>query len=71
MKTELPQELVQEIETLTPPTAEEINQVKNIIKRGFARANNAPAPSADEIWAEFNTAWDAIAIEAEQNQNNQ
>lgn len=71
MKAELPQELVQESETLTPPTAEEINQVKNIIKRGFARANNAPARSADEIWAEFNAAWDAIATEAEQNQNNQ
>lgn len=43
-----------------PLTAEELARAKEIVERALAKAKAAPPASPDEIWTQFEEAWDAI-----------
>lgn len=58
-------ERVQEI-LETPPTPEEKARANRIREEAFAKAKKAGPRPAEEVWAEFDTAWEAIATEAEE-----
>jgi DNA-binding Xre family transcriptional regulator len=42
----------EEIDT-TPPSEETLNQARELIKQGFARADSMTPPEAEEIWNSF------------------
>jgi uncharacterized protein (DUF433 family) len=76
--TELLQSVVAELEEVervqkileTPPTPEERARANRIMEEAFAMAKKAGPRPAEEVWAEFDAAWEAIAKEAEEMKKN-